>query len=201
VYALLAVGVYTPLAVLADLWGVSFLVEKFNIVRADAASTTMLMYVGLAIGSLTLPALSERYNMFTRTVQICSLGLLVLFTTMLMADQLSMLALKGIFISIGILCGAEMICFSGALVGSTPRTSGLTLGFVNTMNMLAGAVLQQIIGYCLDLQWNGAVDSTGVRLYSADQYVLSLMILPAVLVGCVFLSLTLKKKDFSDAKK
>ncbi len=196
IYALLAIGLYTPLAVLADLWGVSFLVEKFQMSRSDAASTTMLMYVGLAVGSLTLPALSERYHMFTRTIQICGIGLLGLFSLMLVAQTLSLLALKGIFLLIGCLCGAEMICFSGALVGSEQRTSGLTIGFVNTLNMLGGAILQQIIGYTLDLQWHGAMDSMGVRLYTTDQYVFSLMILPTVLVACVLLSMTLRKSDF-----
>ena len=196
IYALLAIGVYTPLAVLADLWGVSFLMQKFHITRADAASTTMLMYLGLAIGSLTLPAFAERYRLFTRVIQICSLGLLALFSGMLMAHTLSMLALKGIFLLIGCLCGAEMICFSGALIGSEKRTSGLTIGFVNTMNMLGGAVLQQLIGTALDWQWNGAVDPAGVRLYTMEHYVWALMILPIVLVACVLLSMTLKKKDF-----
>lgn len=200
IYALLAVGVYTPLAVLADLWGVSFLVERFAIDRAEAASTTMLMYVGLAFGSLILPAFAERYNMFRLTIQVCSFGLLLLFSAMLMVDQLSMPLLKSIFVMVGIFCGAEMICFTGAVAGATPRTSGLTLGFVNTMNMLAGALLQQIIGRLLDMQWSGAVDASGIRFYTAEQYVWALVVLPAILLGCVVLSLFLKKHDFAVKK-
>lgn len=200
IYAFLAVGVYTPLAVLADLWGVSFLVEKFNITRADAASTTMLMYAGLAIGSLTMPALAEKYNLFTRSIQVCSLSLLGIFSWILMSTTMNLWGLKILFLLIGIFCGAEMICFSGALIGSTPRTSGLTIGFVNTMNMLGGAILQQIIGFGLDLQWTGAMDSTGIRIYTPHQYTLAFSILPAILLLCVLLSLRLRKRDFQTPK-
>lgn len=193
IYALLAIGVYTPMAVLADLWGVSFLAEKFAINRAEAAPITMLMYVGLTFGSLILPVFAERYNVFRLILQVCSACLLFLFTIMLIAGSLPLLALKGMLITIGFLCGAEMICFTGAVTEATPRTSGLTLGFVNTMNMLAGALLQQLIGYLLDIQWNGATSVSGMRYYSANEYVQALMVLPAILLGCVVLSLFLKK--------
>jgi sugar phosphate permease len=193
VYALLAIGVYTPLAILADLWGVSFLVEKFAIKRADAASTTMLMYVGLAAGSLTLPTFAEKYNWLSRIIQLCSIGLLIVFLVLLFSPDITPVVLQVLFFTIGCLCGAEMVCFSGALVGCNPRTSGLTIGFVNTMNMLGGAILQQIIGYALDRQWSGAVDAMGVRLYNSHQYTKALTILPLILVGCVILSLTLRR--------
>lgn len=193
VYAFLAVGVYTPLAVLADLWGVSFLMVKFDMNRADAASTTMIMYIGLAVGSILLPPLAERYHAFTRTLQLCSFGLLCAFMILLFIPSLPMVFLKALFLIIGLLCGAEMICFSGALLGSTATTSGLTIGVVNTMNMLGGALLQQLIGFILDSQWKGAFDDTGVRLYNDTDYTWALLILPAVLVACVCLSMTLKR--------
>lgn len=200
IYAFLAVGVYTPLAVLADLWGVTFLMVKFEMTRADAASTTMIMYFGLAVGSIALPPLAERYHAFTRTIQLCSFGLLCAFVILLFIPNLSMAFLKVLFLIIGLLCGAEMICFSGALVGSHATTSGLTIGVVNTMNMLGGALLQQLIGYILDSQWRGALDETGVRLYSDRDYTWALIILPIVLVACVILSMTLKRDKIAAAR-
>lgn len=197
IYSFLAIGVYTPLAVVADLWGVSFLIERFAISRADAALTTMLMYLGLAIGCLILPAFAERKSFFTQSVQVCSLALLILFSIILFVPFLPLLVLQVIFLLIGFFCGAEMICFSGALVGSSPRTSGLTIGFVNTMNMLGGAFMQQIIGHFLDLQWQGNVDQAGVRMYNAEQYVYALVILPIVLFVCVVVSMKLNKRDFN----
>jgi len=192
VYALLAIGLYTPLSVLADLWGVSFIVEKFNITRSDAASTTMMMYFGLAVGSISLPHITERFSMFTRSIRLCSFALLTLFAIVLYGFISHPAMLKLIFFSIGFFCGAEMICFTGAVLNTTQDKSGLTIGFVNTLNMMGGAILQQIIGKALDLQWKGAIDSAGVRIYSTDQFIFALSVLIFVLIGCAILSLGLK---------
>ncbi len=192
IYALLAVGLYTPLSVLADLWGVSFIMEKYNLTRSDAASTTMMMYLGLAIGSLTLPMISERFQSFTQSIRLCSFALLGLFSFVLFSSIPNPIILKSIFFLIGVFCGAEMICFTGALLNTTADKSGLTIGFVNTLNMMGGAILQQIIGKALDVQWQGAVDDAGVRTYSTDQYIFALSVLVIVLVGCAVLSLGLR---------
>lgn len=201
IYSFLTVGVYIPLAVLADLWGVAFLIEKFELGRADAASTNMLMYAGLAIGCLFLPTIAQRFNMFTRAIQVCSAILLVIFLMILALPWIPMYALMVMYLLIGILCGAEMICFTGVVSQSTPQTSGLLIGFVNTLNMGGGAILQQIIGTSLDMQWNGVVNDAGVRVYSADQYAIALSVLPIVLLGCVFASFYLKQSDFSAGSK
>ena len=200
IYSFLTVGVYTPLAVLADLWGVSFVMEKFELSRSDSASTTMLMYVGLAIGCLFLPTLAQRYRLMARSIQFCSAGLLIIFLVILGLPWIPTYALSTMFFTIGILCGSEMICFTGVLSKSTPKTSGLIIGFVNTLNMSGGAILQQIIGRSLDAQWDGSLSASGIRLYNGDQYTLALCVLPLVLCMCLILSFFLKQSDFGTHK-
>lgn len=195
IYALLTVGVYTPLAVLADLWGVSFSMEKFGLTRSDAASSNMLMYIGLAIGCLCLPPLAQRFHILTRSIQICCAGLLVLFLMILCLPWIPLSGLNMLYFIIGVLCGAEMICFTGVVRNATPQTSGLLIGFVNTLNMGGCAVFQQMIGMSLDMQWDGAVNDAGVRIYNADQYTVALTVLPVVLLLCVLLSFLLKKDE------
>lgn len=191
----LAIGVYTPLAILADLWGVSFLIAKFNLSRSDAATTAMLIYVGLAVGSLIIPGLAERFRAFRFVIRLSLVLLCVMFSWEIGCTYLGSTSLKILFFVTGMLCGTEMICFSCALFHVDPKISGLGIGFVNTMNMMGGAMLQQLIGFLLDIQWTGAVDDAGVRVYSADDYTWALAVLPATLLLCTLLSLTLKKTD------
>lgn len=193
-YAFLAIGLYTPLSALADLWGTAFLMQKFVLPRAEAAHTVMMMYVGLAIGSLFMPWLCEKYKILDRAIQICGLGILTLFAFLLYGPEVNSTQLTLLLISLGFFCGAEMMCFTGALLYSTPDNSGVTIGVVNTLNMLGGAILQQFIGYSLDFQWSGPLDEKGIRIYNSHQFIVALSVLTIVVLLCCFASLKLVRK-------
>ncbi len=193
-YAFLAIGIYTPLSALADLWGTAFLMQKFSLPRAEAAHTTMMLYIGLATGSLLMPWLCEKYNILNLTIQICGVAILALFAFLLYGPAINGFQLIFVLIALGFFCGAEMMCFTGALLYSNPNNSGITIGVVNTLNMLGGAILQQFIGYNLDLQWNGLTDANGIRLYTSHQFIIALSILSIVVLICCLASLKLNKR-------
>jgi MFS family permease len=197
IYALLAVGLYTPLSVLADLWGTAFLMKKYELAQATAASSSGMLFAGLCAGSLILPWLCEKYDCLDIAIQVCSFGILFLFGFLLLGPELEMTSLRLVLVAVGFFCGAEMMCFTGAVQATTAQNSGLTLGVVNTLNMLGGAVLQHIIGYILDFQWKGLVDPSGVRLYDTEQFVVALSLLWAVVAVCCLLSLSLKGRVFN----
>ena len=196
-YAFLAVGVYTPLSVLADLWGTAFLIEKYGLSSFDAAHLSMMMYCGLAISSLLLPGFCERYKILDRAIQVCSVLLLFFFALVLYGPHFSQLGVGILFVLTGICCGAEMMCFTGAAQSATSSNSGVTIGVVNTLNMLGGAILQQIIGDILDKRWSGTVDSYGVRMYSVEEYSVALSVLLIVIVICALSSFSLRKRRIS----
>ncbi len=190
IYAVLAIGVYTPLSVLADLWGTAFLMQKFQLTRADAAQTSMMMYFGLAIGSLLLPWLCEKWNMLDQAIKLCGFGIFIVFGFILFGPNVGIGGLTALLILLGIFCGAEMMCFTGAVRYTTPETSGMTLGVVNTLNMLGGAILQQAIGFLLDVRWSGQSDAAGVRIYQTHEFVVALSLLLVVVASCCLISLT-----------
>lgn len=192
IYAILAIGVYTPLSVLADLWGTAFLMQKYSLERADAAQTSMMMYVGLSLGSLVLPWLCEKWNILNEAIRVCGVLLLLAFALILFGPNLGLLPLSVVLICLGVFCSAEMMCFTGAVHFTTPENSGLTLGVVNTLNMLGGAILQQSIGYALDAQWHGELDAHGVRMYQTEQFIVALSLLLIVVAACCLISLRLK---------
>ena len=192
IYAVLAVGLYTPLSVLADLWGTAFLMQKFTLTRAMAAQIGMMMYLGLSIGSLLLPWICEKWGLLDRAIRICSVGILLTLCFILFGPDVSTTTLSLLLVLLGFFCGAEMMCFTGAVRYTTSENSGLTLGVVNTLNMLGGAFLQQLIGFSLDALWKGDADVHGVRIYQTHEFVLALSILLAVIAGCCLISLKIK---------
>lgn len=186
-YSIMAIGLYTPLAALADLWGAAFLMQKYELTREVAVNSCMMIYVGLALGSFTLPGLFERYNSLNLGIQICMFGILACFSFLLFGPIVSHVTLKVIMLMAGVFCGAEMMCFTGAVQYSSPKNSGITLGIVNTLNMLGGAVLQHIIGWLLDVQGNYTIID-GLRIYSTDSYVKAFISLWSVICVCLVVS-------------
>ena len=193
-YTLLAIGLYTPLSALADLWGTAFLMQKYGFARANAAQTSMMMYLGLALGSLILPWLFEKYNCLNRGIQLCGFTVLSIMSLILYAPPMGITLATTLLLSLGFFCGGEMLCFTGAIAHTTAQTSGLTLGIVNTLNMLGGAFLQNIIGFGLDWQWSGLMNDQHIRLYTTQEFVFSLSVLLVVIALCVLLSFALRKQ-------
>ena len=189
VYSIIAIGLYTPLAVMADLWGTAFIVKKFNLTREVASPILMNIYIGMAIGSIALPYLAEKYKILDRIIQFSALMLLILFSSIIYLPDLSKDTLVILLILIGFFCGAEMLCFTAALREVTPNTSGMTIGVVNTLNMLSAALMQHAIGVYLDFTWHGDLDQRGLRIYSSKEFVEAFSILVIIISICAIIAL------------
>lgn len=192
IYAVIAVGLYTPLSVLADLWGTAFIMEKYGLTQAEASQTTLSVYMGMMAGSLFLAWFAQKINRLNLMIRLCGVLMVLGFALLLYGPKISPVALTGLMIFIGFLCGAEMICFNGVARFTTPQTSGLTLAVVNTLNMLGGALLQKAIGFGLDWQWEGVLTDEGLRYYSTEQFVMSMTSLFVIMTLCILVSFRLK---------
>lgn len=193
VYAVVAIGLYTPLLALADFWGPAFIKQKFELDKYEAANLAMMINIGLAIGSLILPMLADKFNKLNEAIILCGFSILFLFCVFLYLPPVSYSTLICLLVLLGFFCGGEMMCFTGALSYSKRFNSGEIIGVVNTLNMLGGAVVQYLIGWSLDLQWEGLIDSNGVRQYTTAQFEYALSTLTFVLVFCCLISLFLLK--------
>lgn len=200
IYAILAIGLYTPLSAIADLWGTAFIKEKYGLTKAHAAQIVMVLYVGLTIGSIVLPWLSEKYDILNQSIMFCIFALLGVFSLIVYLPAGDTTSLMVLLFLVGFFCGAEMMCFTGALVGSNRDNSGEIIGVVNTLNMLGGAFVQQAIGWSLDMQWSGFVDEAGLRQYSTMQFQNAVSILTGLIAICCMCSMILvrmrKKRSY-----
>ena len=60
-------------------------------------------------------------------------------------------------------------CFGSVRELNDPDYSSTSLGLMNMCVVGAGAVMQPLIGWLLDLNWDGALQD-GARLYSAEAF-------------------------------
>ncbi len=195
IYGLLTVGLYSPLSALADLWGTAYLAQSFNLSRGDAAQTSMMIYVGLTLGCFTIPWICEKYNKINFGIRISCYLVIICFGVLLYAPFESIRVLQVLLFTIGFLGSAEMLCFTGALFHARAENSGLIIGFVNMMNMIGGAFLQQFIGTALDISWKvnkGGLTETGIRTYKGHDFQLALSVIIVLLIVCIVYARKLK---------
>lgn len=195
IYSIISISVYTPLAMLADLWGSSFIQAKFLISKEAASSISLNLYLGLGIGSIILPWICQKYSILKKGIAICAVVTFVLFCIIIYVPNINIYILNILMIMIGFFCGAEMMCFTVALQSSTKENSGEVIGTVNTFNMLGGALLQQGMGQCLAFMWSGQYTKDGRYLYTLEEYQYSFIPMIAILCICAIISIIPAIKD------
>jgi sugar phosphate permease len=200
IYAILAIGLYAPLSALADLWGAAFLRQKYGLSKADSAQLIMVLYIGLTLGSLILPWFCEKYRILNIAIIVCGCCLLIMFSMVIYMPAFNTPVLVLILFLIGFFCGSEMMCFTGALEQSNKYDSGQIVGVVNTLNMLGGAIIQQLIGYFLDKNWDGTFDDLGMRHYSTLQFQQALSVLTVLVIICCACSAMLLARRFNNLR-
>lgn len=196
IYGALAFGLYSPLTVLSETWGVSYLMEKYNFDMSTAAGCISFIFIGLCLGSFIAPAYFEKYKRINRGILICIAAMCLSFTAFLYVPNLSLFWIKTLLFLFGFFSGAEMLCFTGIANVSSEGSRGLSFGVANTINMVGGAVLQQLTGILLDTFWSGKNTNAGLRLYTVEDYTQSLSFFIIIFILCIGVAaFLLREKD------
>lgn len=199
VYSMLAVGLYTPLSALADVWGVSFLKQKYQLTPFIAGQISDMLFLGLSAGSLILPWYCEKKNIINKALFVC-LGFLLILFSILIYGTISVKTVVVCILLIGFFSGAEMMCFTEALNVSDHKNSGEIIGVVNTLNMIGGAFIQWLIGMLLDYKWDGTFQENGLRYYSSESYAYALTSVVVMIAICGSTYFLLKSKKRKKVK-
>lgn len=199
-YSVIAGGIYAPVCVFGDLWGVRFLNAKFGIVESEAINLCLSLYAGLAVGSLVLPYISEKIRNLDFIIMASLLVNAALFCIIVFATEISTQNLYLLVLLIGFFCGSEMICFNAAWKIVPQNCSALTVGVINSFSLIFNAAFQETVGVLMDAMWDGSLDSKGGRVYSVDNYIIGISSIPTVLLFCFVISLMLSKKIRSNTK-
>lgn len=154
--ALYAFSGWGPMALFASLWGIPYLMEKFQISNSLAATTTMMMWLGLAFGSPFVGYLSDRMGRRLPIMWIGSLIGLISFILILYIPYLPLTLVFFLLFFAGLGCSAHILTF--ALVRDNNPTSIVAsgIGFNNMAVVIGGAILQPLGGAILSALWDGA---------------------------------------------
>ncbi len=189
---LISAGLSAPMLGFAGFWGVAWLMQTHGLERAEAGATTSILLIGWAVGSPLAGWVSDKIGRRKPVLQAGCVICLLALSLLLYVDGLPTPLLWLCFFLTGASGGCMSVSFALARMVNPPSETSAVLGFVNCAVTGTGAVFQPLIGFLLDLSWDGTLDA-GARVYSADAFGEAFSVLIGFLVFALLLSLLLKE--------
>lgn len=171
----------TPLLAFGALWGVPYTMQAYGLSKVEAASVMAPILFGFTAGAPVWGWLSDRIGRRKRPmVSGALMGLAAMAIGIYVPGlPLALYSIVLFFIGFGAACMA--VCYAAAREHNAKGGTGAALGFVNMISVLGGAVFQPLVGWLLDLQWDGKL-AAGARVYDLAAYRNALLVMPGVYV-------------------
>lgn len=182
-YRILILGIGSLLMVgtlegFADIWGVTYLMKAYAISKPEAAFATSLIFAGMIFGSPFLAFLSEKWKAYYELTALCGIFLsIILAALFLFHNSFSYTMVCFLLFLAGIFCCYQVLIFAIGNQLVSASLIGITVAFLNCINMLGGSFFHTIIGGLLDCFWDGVSEGT-VRVYCHLTYTKALWSVP-----------------------
>jgi MFS family permease len=162
----------------AVLWAVPYMMRAHGLERPAAAASVSLIMIGWAIGSPLLGWFSDRIRRRKPPMLLAAVAAGASFTALVYLPGLPLAAAQALLFAIGFCSCAMHLGFVAGSENSPPAYAGTAIALVNSLIMLSGALFQPLIGWILDLNWDGAL-AAGARVYTTDAFRMALLPLVA----------------------
>lgn len=182
--AAIGFGLTGTLLAFSSLWAVPWLSTVRGLPVSEAAAITSLVFLGWAIGSPVLGWLSDHIGRRKPMIFAGVILSLVTLCLIVFGGFTGTTTLAVLFFLNGVGSCAMVICFGAVRELNRKENSATALGLTNMLVVASGAVLQPLIGWLLDLNWNGDL-LDGARIYNAGAYAIAF----TTLVGANLLAL------------
>jgi len=192
--SIVAMSMSGPMLALGGLWGVPFLASAYELDRPTSAFYTSFSLLGWAVGAPFFGWVSDRIGSRKLPLVIgtgLNAGLIAIIAFL---PGLSLTFMAATFFLSGLTGGCMVISFALGREVSAKKLHGSVSGLVNGMTVGAGAILQPIIGWVLDLRWDGTM-SAGARIYQTSDYRFAFLCLVAWAGAGFIVSLTLRETN------
>lgn len=162
-------GMTAIMLAFGGLWGVPWAQSVGGYSATEAAGIVSMIFLGWAIFSPLHGWLSDHLGRRNPIIRIGALVLLVSGAWLFYATPTSTPLLMLLIFVTGAAGGAMTVSFGSVRELNDPAYSSTSLGLMNMHVVGAGAVMQPLLGWLLDSQWDGTVID-GARIYSAADY-------------------------------
>ena len=151
------------------LWATPYLVQVHGMARPAASAHLSLWFGGFAIGCFFIGTLSDRIGrrkpVLIATSHVYAAIWLVWLSGITMPPWLS----YSLFVLMGLVTAGFSLTWACAKEVNPPLLSGMSTSIANIGGFLAGALLQPLVGWVMDLGWKGEI-LNGSRFYGLDTW-------------------------------
>lgn len=190
--AVAGLALSAPMLAFAGLWAVPWLVQVHGYSQAEAAATASLVFIGWGVTAPVYGWLTDRIG---RRKPLLLLGYALAATGLgglVYLPDLSPALISGLTLLVGVGGCSMVLNFTLVRETNRPGDAGAALGFVNMCVVASGAIFQPLIGFLLDVGWDGAIVD-GVRVYSESAYRAAFSVLIAAYAVGVAACLTMRE--------
>jgi MFS family permease len=164
-------GVYGTLIAFSGIWGVPYLMQVYQLTRTTAANLMLMIALGMMVGSPFIGYLSDRL-MLRKLPYAGFVIMYVLFWALMIlpnAGRPPLAILYPLYFVLGFFGSVVCLTFAIAKEVNSPSVTGMAFATLNMGGFLGISVLQPLIGYFLDLRWDGVL-LEGVKIYPQEAY-------------------------------
>jgi MFS family permease len=187
--AIIGFGLAATMLGFGALWSVPWLTTVHGYSTVQAGGIASMIFVGWAVFSPLVGWLSDKIGRRNPVMMLGALLCFVSFATLIFYTPSATSMIMGCTMTAG---------FSSVRELNRPEFSSTALGLMNMFIVGAGAVVQPLIGWLLDKNWDGSL-MEGARVYSDQAFTSALTSLLVVtslaFIGTLFLKETYGKQQ------
>lgn len=174
---------YSPLVVFAEVWGIPFLQNVYDISASKASAASMYIYVSIALGSMLVLPLCHRWKSHLTPIAWATPVISgALFAIALLSGWVWFPLILGLCTVVGLAMGAQVLVFSIVHDHVPAKLSGTASALTNTIIMAVCYMMQSGFGRVMDYFWDHARSADGTPIYTSRPYRYALCILAAFIL-------------------
>jgi sugar phosphate permease len=193
--ALYAALMFAPTASMAELWGVTFLVQNYHLSLHLAAAAVSLIFIGWGVGGPLIGWISDRI-LRRKSIMLFSAAACLIFLSLILylPSTTSVSVLFVIAFLYGVSNTGVATSYAVASEINPREVAGTSVAFANMASVIVGAAFQPIIGWLLDLNWDGQMQN-GAPFYSMHAFHIAFLQLP-ICVALAFVAALFVKETY-----
>ena len=173
---------YVPISAFTELWGVPYLMQIYGINSELASTASIMVFIGMAIGSSTASWFTDYYKSHLVVMKLSAISASICFISIVFAAHFPLWFTFSLLFGGGFCIGGQVLCFTCVKQNAPKEMSATAIGFTNAVVMMGGLIFQPLLGYILDLGWDGGITAEGVRHYTNLAYQVSIIAIPCCLL-------------------
>ena len=181
----------------ADVWAIPFFSQIFAMSKNESRTITSFVYIGMCFGGPLLALAAGLIRSANFMIFLTGTFTIIVFLILFYLPPLSLTTSAILMFFLGIFCCYQVLVFTVVSSQVEASSAGLAIAVTNCINMSFGHFFHSVIGNALQNNWNGEVNEMGSAIYTIDNFIYALAIIPI----CCFIGqlgfgfLALKSKD------